>query len=222
MSLLMLAAACSSDQFDDSVDIAAKAANNVSLSNEIVVTDQGEVISLSDTAVYEVTIGNFSKTCPTDSSWDALPTRAASNNYPVKMSVKGYDKKEQYGGYKKMIFTDADKVGLHKGTIYLVCFYKIYKDLAQNKGESIGPRDYTSNLDDTAMGWDPEKLANTNMLEKGFSCPTTSINGWVKACTVLRFIKCDVSGISYNKFIPYQPENLVWQYVLRQSVEWDQ
>lgn len=182
-------------------------------------TDRGEVISLSDTTVYKMTVGE-ANICPNDSSWDAMLTRAVSDKYPMKISVKGYDKKEQYGGYKKMVFTDADKVGLHKGTIYLVCFYKVYKDLAQNQDERINPRNYTKNPDDTAMGWDPEILANSNMLQKGFSCPTTSINGWVTASTVLRFIKCDASGVTYDRFIPYKPEDLVWQYVLSLSEDW--
>lgn len=187
-----------------------------------VITDKGEVIHLEDTTVYTVKLSDFTPTVNSDSDvWNTIQTRAANDSYPKKITVKGFDSKEQFEGYKKMIFTDAEKYGLHKGSIYLVCLYKIYKDLAQSNNESIKPRNYNTNPDDVAMGWTPDEYDKNGKLIKGFTNTTNSVNGFVTASTILRYVKCDISGASYDRFIPYTPQNLVWQYVLNYSESWD-
>lgn len=187
-----------------------------------VITDKGEVIHLEDTTVYTVKRSDFTPTVNSDSDvWNTIQTRAANDSYPKKITVKGFDRKEQFEGYKKMIFTDAEKYGLHKGSIYLVCLYKIYKDLAQSNNESIKPRNYNTNPDDVAMGWAPDEYDKNGKLIKGFTNTTNSVNGFVTASTILRYVKCDLSGASYDRFIPYTPQNLVWQYVLNYSESWD-
>ncbi len=113
-----------------------------------------------------------------------------------------------------MIFSDTEKYGLYKGNIYLVCFYKVYKDLAQSNNESIKPRNYNTNPDDVAMGWAPDEYDQNGKLIKGFTNTTNSINGFVTASTILRYVKCDISGASYDRFIPYTPQNLVWQLLV--------
>lgn len=47
------------------------------------------------------------------------------------------------------------------------------------------------------------------------------VNGFVNATTMLRYINCDLSGRSYDRFIPYDPSSLVWQYVVSYSPGWD-
>lgn len=211
-----------SDESQDEVIPKSAVSDQILENTNTVVTDKGEVIVLEDSTVYTVTLSDDSVNTDTDDDdWRSLQTRASNDSYPKRITVKGYDRKEQFGGYKKIIFSDAEKYGLHKGTIYLVCFYKVYKELAQSNNETIKPRNYNNNLDDVAMGWIPDEYDKNKKLVKGFTTTTNSINGFVTASTILRFIKCDISGASYNKFIPYTPQDLVWQYVLNYSESWD-
>lgn len=211
-----------SDESQDEVIPRSAVSDQILENTNTVVTDKGEVIVLEDSTVYTVTLSDdYVNTDTDDDDWRSLQTRASNDSYPKRITVKGYDRKEQFGGYKKIIFSDAEKYGLHKGSIYLVCFYKVYKELAQNDNETIKPRNYNNNLDNVAMGWIPDEYDKKRKLVKGLTTTTNSINGFVTASTILRFIKCDISGASYNKFIPYTPQNLVWQYVLNYSESWD-
>lgn len=221
LTFAIMLVSCSNESQDEVIPRSA-VSDQILENNNTVVTDKGEVIVLEDSTVYTVTLSDDSVNTDTDDDdWRSLQTRASNDSYPKRITVKGYDRKEQFGGYKKIIFSDAEKYGLHKGTIYLVCFYKVYKELAQSNNETIKPRNYNNNLDDVAMGWLPDEYDKNKKLVKGFTTTTNSINGFVTASTILRYIKCDISGASYNKFIPYTPQDLVWQYVLNYSESWD-
>ena len=222
MAFAISVTSCTNDSQDELVSNGTALSKRTSEDVNTVITDKGEFIHLEDTTVYIVKLSDFISTTNSDSdAWSSLQTRASNDSYPKKITVKGFDRKEQFGGYKKMIFSDAEKYGLYKGNIYLVCFYKVYKDLAQSNNESIKPRNYNTNPDDVAMGWAPDEYDQNGKLIKGFTNTTNSINGFVTASTILRYVKCDISGASYDRFIPYTPQNLVWQYVLNYSESWD-
>lgn len=223
VAFLTIFTSCSND-IDESLDSPKSSATSPleSLSNvEIVITDKGEVITLTDTTVYHVNIEDTHDENFITNDW-SMTTRATTDSYPKKITVKGYDKKNQNGSYSKIVFGDnAAKYGLVKGTIYLVCFYNITKELALEKDENIRPRDYMNNLDDTAMGWSSVTYSATKKFVKGFDASANSVNGFVTATTMLRYVNCDLAGHSYNRFIPYDPSDLVWQYVVSYSPGWD-
>lgn len=85
----------------------------------------------------------------------------------------------------------------------------------------ITPRDYASNPDNTAMGWSLVDYNSTGKYVKGFDVAKTPVNGYVTATTMLRYINCDLAGRTINKFIPYEPSNLIWQYILSEYLTWD-
>lgn len=224
LATLGITFSCTNDVQEEWQSVNSPLKSNVqeAMAGNVVVTDKGELITIEDTTVYTVNISdNLIQIESEINAWDIPVTRVSDSSYPQKITVKGYDTKEKIEDYKKMIFSDAEKYGLQKGSIYLVCLYKVYKDLAQSDDESIKPRNYTTNLDDTAMGWLPDVYNNSKKFVKGFSCTTTSVNGFVTASTLLRYVKCDLSGASYDKFLPYAPQNLIWQYVLNYSEGWD-
>lgn len=213
------------NEFQEEMQLSSKSMSSIktnSLDKNVVITDKGEFITIDDPTVYNVDLSEISEseTFIAD-DWTTSITRSSYDSYPKKITVKGFDKKEQFGGYKKVSFKYADKYGLKPGTIYLVCFHKIFKDLAQSDNESIRPRDYAKNPDDTAMGWLIDEYNTSGKFVKGFSCTTNDVNGFVTASTLLRYVKCDLSGASCNVYIPYAPQNLVWQYVLNLSESWD-
>lgn len=190
---------------------------------EQIITDRGEIIHITDTTVYEVSSDDIpNDNTGKDDEWSGFSLTRADNNYPLKVTVKGFDGKIQTSGYQKWLFNKetAAKYGVPQG-IYLVCFYNVSKELAQSDDESIKPRDYTKNLDDTPMGWLATEYDTNKKFIKGFEVGTNSVNGFVTATTMLRYINCDAYGVSYNKFIPYEPSALVWQYVLSYSPSWD-
>lgn len=185
-----------------------------------IVTDRGEVITLTDTTVYHLDCEEAYQNGIVEDDW-GTGTRA-TNGYPMKLTVKGYDKINQYTDYKQVLFGDyIEQYGLTKGTIYLVCYYTVTKELAQSDDENIRPRDYNNNPDDTAMGWSLSVFNSTQTRIKGFDVSSNPVNGFVTATTMLRHVKCDLAGRSINKYIPYEPSSLVWQYVLSYSLGWD-
>lgn len=228
LAVAMCAMACVSCTSDDEDVIGGhklpkKALTKLADGTEQLVTDMGEVIHITDTTVYDVLSENFQNeggdTCDL---WCSDFLTRADNNNPVRMTVKGFDSQTTLIGYKKYSFgrEDAQKYGIHPG-IYLVSHIIIAKDLAQSDDESIKARDYTTNFDDTPMGWHVSDYNLKNKYIKGFDVSTNPVNGFVTATTLLQYIKCDTSGASYNKYIPYEPSTLIWQYVLSYSPSWD-
>lgn len=186
------------------------------------ITDKGEVIHITDTTVYEVLPDDFVNISNTfNDEWTNLPLTRVGN-YPMRIEVKGFDRSVQSSGYKKWLFNKemASKYGIPQG-MYLVCAYTFSKDLAQGKDESIKPRDYTNNIDDTPMGWLPSIYNASLKYVKGFELTSKPVNGFISANTTLQYIKCDLSGATYAKYIPYEPSNLTWQYVLSYTPSWD-
>lgn len=190
---------------------------------EQIVTDKGEVIHITDTTVYYDDSYEIRDVTDTIDLWESTLLTRANNNYPYKMTVKGYDQTIKSGGNMKMMFTKdaAKKYGLYPNTVYIVCDYIVTKELSQGEDESIKPRDYTNNLDDTPMGWSVSKYNQDKSMVKGFDVASIPVNGFVTASTLLRYVICDAGGASYNKYIPYTPSSLTWQYVLSYSPGWD-
>lgn len=183
------------------------------------------MIHITDTTTYEASTDLIKSDheAKNDDNYDFdLPLTRANNNYPVKMTVIGFDSEQALSGYVKMSFgeSSAIKYGIPQG-IYLVCHMAIYKKLAQSNYESIKPRNHTTNTDDTPMGWLVSEYNLNKKLVKGFEVTSVPINGFVTASTVLRYIKCDLSGKTYGKYIPYNISNLTWQYVLSYSPGWE-
>lgn len=223
IALSAMFSSCSNDS-DESVETTSvsKISEKTSNAVETIITDKGEVIMLTDTTVYQMDLGDLYDEESTSESW-CTNTRSTGYHDPMRIEVKGYDTKTQVSSYVKVLTSkdDAEKYGLVRGNIYLTCNYHITKELAMNKDESIKPRNYINNPDNTAMGWIPGEFASTGHLLKGFEVPSNSVNNYATAKTMLKYINCDLSGKTINRFIPYEPSDLVWQYVLNYTPGWD-
>lgn len=71
------------------------------------------------------------------------------------------------------------------------------------------------------MGWSPGTYNSVGSLIKGFDVSSNSVANYVTATTMLKYINCDLSGKSINRYIPYEPSDLIWQYVLNYYENWD-
>ncbi len=60
------------------------------------------------------------------------------------------------------------------------------------------------------MGW----IGSTKTI--GFT-PTTKSDNIADGATRVFFIKCDLSGRTYNKYVPANPANFVWAYKCESS-----
>lgn len=213
---------------DDDVVVENKAMKpsytKLSDGTELFVTDRGEVIHITDTTVYDCSSDlSFDEIKDNESySWNMISKVRRAANYPSQETVYGFDTAEQLTSYVKMAIgkENAAKYGIPQGT-YLVCLFTITKKLAKGDNEAIQPRSYPADSDDVAMGWSVLTYNSTKKLLKGFDVSSASVDGYVMASTLLRYIKCNLAGASYNKFAPYEPSALTWQYVLSYSFSWE-
>lgn len=126
----------------------------------VIYVEDGELIYLTDTTTYYVCLG--------DETSEETNISSENNNLIIPMSstqnltVYGYDW-ENREEYKKIIFTDAEKVGLQPHVIYLACFTNVNKNLPLGTNQTILPRDY-KNLVNVPMGW-----IKSNSSEVGFT-----------------------------------------------------
>lgn len=194
----LLVSACSSDE-NQKLTKEDKRGSIITLSN-------GKTLLLTDTTTYKL---EFDEALAIDSisySQDCFSsqTRASSDSY----RAYGFDSEEPESNWKKYALgKDWRQYGISPG-IYIGRYVKIHKNLSILPNKSIVVANYNSaNAPENAMGW----YGTTKTI--GFSA-TPSNEYIADGVTRVFYINCNLSGISYNKYIPAVPSNFEWAYKL--------
>ena len=106
MALAISVISCTNDSQDEFASNGTELSEQTTEDANTVITDKGELIHLEDTTVYTVKLSDITSATNSEPDvWSSIPTRASNDSYPKKITIKGFDRKEQFGGYKKMIFS---------------------------------------------------------------------------------------------------------------------
>lgn len=172
----------------------------------VIYTEDGELIYLTDTTTYHVCLGEEvgEESCNELGDGELVAPMSSTQN----LTVYGYDWEER-GEYKKTIFTNAAEYGLQPHVIYLACFTNINKNLPLGANQTILPRNY-QNLVNVPMGWIPNSSPST----MGFSVSVNQTGGYATATTQMRYVNCDISGAKVDRHYPYIITSLIWYYTL--------
>ena len=207
MSLGVLFSACSSDyehESDSKTDLQDESDYVLKLSN-------GESLILSDTTIYEL---EFNDSLLADMSvesfniWDdATTTRAESNTY----MAYGYDTEEPESDWRTYsLGASWQQYGVTPG-LYIGRYIRVHKNLSiLPNTDVITASDTDTIAPKNAMGW----LGTTQTL--GFSTTITS-DYIADGVTRVFYINCNTAGIVFNRYIPANPSNFIWGYVLREK-----
>lgn len=194
----LLVTACSSDA-DHELSMLNKGDNVISLSS-------GETLLLTDTTTYELEFDEALATCTNSYYEDCFSpqTRGASDSY----RAYGFDSEEPETGWRKYALgKDWKQYGISPGT-YIGRYIRVHKNLSILPNKTIVVANYNSvNAPQNAMGW----YGTTKTI--GFSA-TPSTDYIADGVTRVFYINCNLSGISYNKYIPALPSNFEWAYRL--------
>lgn len=190
--------ACSSDE-NQEFTAENKEGNIITLTN-------GETILLSDTTTYELAFDEALAIGANSYCEDCFSpqTRAASDSY----RAYGYDSEEPESDWKKYsLGSSLSQYGISSG-IYIARYVKVHKNLSILPNKTIVVANYNStNAPQDAMEW----YGTTKTI--GYSA-TPSTDYIADGVTRVFYIKCNLSGISYNKYIPASPSNFEWAYKL--------
>lgn len=164
--------------------------------SESIILPNGEVIVLEDTITHTIT---FDPSC-----LDTIGTEEEMSSRGILYT--GYDRESKPKDYKKYLLKGLEKWGINPTTVYIGKFITYYKDLPVQKGYSLFPSN--------------SKYANENCM--GFNPPSTTVGfnivspetwtGTATGITQIFFVNCDISGISWNKNIPCNPDKFIWYF----------
>lgn len=198
VALGLIITACSSDSIDE-IDTYEKSNDSESVH-----------ILLSDTTIYEP---DFSDMIPESSTpiyysydWNTPITRTSSDSY----REYGYDYEEPESDWRKYSLNSTwQQYGITPG-IYIARYVKIHKNLTILPNKEILTASYDApNAPQNAMGW---KGTTQNI---GFTAsPTTDYVA--DGVTRVFLINSSLAGVSLNRYIPANPSNFIWGYVLRE------
>lgn len=181
--------------------------------SNVVHCSSGETIVLSDTSVYVPEFDDAmmasTPTCVIE-DWNTLMTRSSTNS----SREYGYDSEVPESDWKKYSLgsTWQQKYGITPG-IYIARYVKVHKNLPILPSMDINVADYTlPNAPQNVMGW----LGTSGTI--GFTAePSTDYVA--DGITRVFYINCNLAGVSYNQYIPANPSNFEWAYVLSPKVD---
>ncbi len=108
--------------------------------------------------------------------------------------------------YKKYAISGLEKWGISPTNIYIGKYIDYYKDLPVTKGYMIVPTNSKYKTENN-MGFNPPSTT------QGFhTIVPDSWTGYESGITQIFYVKCDISGISWNRNIPCDPNDFVWYY----------
>lgn len=128
----------------------------------------------------------------------------------------GFDTSETVEAGQKRVFSSAmlTELGLSNG-YYIVDILKLTKKLSCPKGLKIVPRTYSEDSDIYSQTGTKTKEVFSSSAVRGFNANPEKDEdnlGYFHGETYIAHIRCDISGISVNKYYPCSPTDLVWYY----------
>lgn len=196
--------ACSSDE-NQLFTTENKDGSIISLSN-------GETLLLSDTTTYELEFDEALAIGTNSHCEDSFSSQTRASS-PTQLDYE-FDYEEPESDWRKYSLGSSwSQYGISSG-IYIARYIKVHKNLSIQPNKSIIARRYDSpNAPENAMGW----KGTTKTI--GFTA-SPSNDSIADGVTRVFYINCNLSGVSYNKYIPAVPTNFVWGYILEDEDDW--